>query len=368
LKQKKLKTLQSKIITGTMLLVAGVVAMFTTYHALRMRDINMTGVLLNTCIVGVCLGVSFVLSRYLALRLAGPLTKFTQRLKSWGEGDIFSAMPEVNSTSVEYEIIKDSMGKALDSTSKIIKDLQHLLTEMANGNFAIKSDCESSYIGDFHDLYLSVEKIREELSKTLQGIADTSEQVTASASQVSEWAQTLAQGATEQASSIELLNTSVNNLAEVASRNAEAATEASALSVQSTQIAEQSAQKMVGVENAMTEIAETSQSISKIIKVIDDIAFQTNILALNAAVESARAGSAGRGFAVVADEVRNLAQKSADAAKNTAAMITTAIDAVNRGSRIVAETNENFQQVSGTSASVSKLVDGISEQVQSQAK
>jgi methyl-accepting chemotaxis protein len=117
---------------------------------------------------------------------------------------------------------------------------------------------------------------------------------------------------------------------------------------------------------AMNEISSTSKNIGKVIKTIDDIAFQTNILALNAAVEAARAGAAGKGFAVVADEVRNLSQKSAEAAKNTTALIESSIEAVEKGAQIMNRTSTGFSEVALKTADVVTLVDAISVQAQEQ--
>ena len=118
---------------------------------------------------------------------------------------------------------------------------------------------------------------------------------------------------------------------------------------------------------AMDEISATSKDIGKVIKTIDDIAFQTNILALNAAVEAARAGAAGKGFAVVADEVRNLSQKSAEAAKNTTALIESSIEAVEKGTQLVSKTSSGFVEVAAKTSEVVGLVDAISSQAQEQA-
>ena len=180
-------------------------------------------------------------------------------------------------------------------------------------------------------------------------------------------AQSLAQGATEQASSLEELSASIADISERVKNNADYAEKAKSLTAEAQVIMQGSVSDMELARQAMDEISSTSKNISKVIKTIDDIAFQTNILALNAAVEAARAGAAGKGFAVVADEVRNLSQKSAEAAKNTTALIESSIEAVEKGSKLVNKTSEGFAQVAVKAEASGKLVDEISAQAQEQA-
>jgi len=194
-----------------------------------------------------------------------------------------------------------------------------------------------------------------------------SEQVSAGSAQVSSGAQTLAQGATEQASSIQELSASIAEVSQRVKGNAEDAEKAKVLSSDAALIMQGSVTDMELASQAMNEISATSKNISKVIKAIDDIAFQTNILALNAAVEAARAGAAGKGFAVVADEVRNLSQKSAEAAKSTTALIESSIEAVEKGTGLVNKTSAGFVEVAAKTAEVGKIVDTISVQAQEQA-
>ena len=220
-----------------------------------------------------------------------------------------------------------------------------MLGEMSNGNFRVTTSKEDQYVGSYKNILEAMHNIRLTLSDALLEIDHASEQVSTGASQVSDAAQALSQGATEQASSIEELSATITDISNRIKENAANATEANTLSQEASEGVLSGNQKMADMIAAMNDIASTSNEIGKIIRTIDDIAFQTNILALNAAVEAARAGSAGKGFAVVADEVRNLAGKSAEAAKNTTLLIENAITAIGNGTKIAGETAEALRLV-----------------------
>ncbi len=214
----------------------------------------------------------------------------------------------------ELGVLADSFRRTCTALTAVIGDLSYLMDEMARGNFDIRTRAEEYYVNDFKPILLSIREMNRNLSGTLIRINEASEQVASGSDQVSSGAQGLSQGATEQASAVEQLAASIAEISDQVkktSENAKLASEQVENAGADLTLSNQKMQEMIG---AMSEISERSGEIGKIIKTIEDIAFQTNILALNAAVEAARAGSAGKGFAVVADEVRNLASKSAEAA------------------------------------------------------
>ena len=299
--------------------------------------------------------------------LSTPLTICYKRLDTMADGDFESEVPEVEAHCFEAQAIRDYMEKMRINTHDVIGDIDYTLGEMANGNFAVDSRIPERYIGDYSNVLNAERHIKDQLKQVLKNILEISEQVSSGSEQVSNGAQSLAQGTTEQASSVEELSAVIGEVAHQISESAAEAENARVLTVESATIMEGSVEAMNQVSSAMEEISETSRNISKVIKAIDDIAFQTNILALNAAVEAARAGNAGKGFAVVADEVRNLSQKSAEAAKNTAALIESSIVAVEKGGKLVGKANEDFIQVAEKSGAVNTIVGRLAVQFQQQA-
>jgi methyl-accepting chemotaxis protein len=296
-----------------------------------------------------------------------PLTACYQRLDSMAEGDFRSEVPDLEAHCYEVQAIRDYMEQMRANTYAVIEDIGYTLGEMANGNFTVDSRIPERYLGDYSNVLQAERLIKEQLASIITEIREISEQVSAGSEQVSNGAQTLAQGATEQASSVEQLSNTISEIARQINESAAEAEHARALTLESGTIIESSEEAMRQVSDAMDEIRNTSRNISKVIKAIDDIAFQTNILALNAAVEAARAGSAGKGFAVVADEVRNLSQKSAEAAKNTTVLIESSIDAVEKGGNLVGKASEDFKQVAEKSGSVNAIVEQLAERFQQQA-
>lgn len=273
---------------------------------------------------------------------------------------------------IKYESV-DELGSMADSMRNmtqrirtILTDVEYLLDNMSKGNFQIQSQCRDEYIGQYQRLLLSIRALNHSMSDTLVQIDVSADQVNSGGEQVSASAQALAQGATEQASSVEELAATISDISHQIELTAEHAKTAKEENQQSHNEIQACSAHMKNLMMAMDAIDSKSKEISKVIKTIEDIAFQTNILALNAAVEAARAGSAGKGFAVVADEVRNLATKSQEASKSTASLIDDTVRAVNDGTRLSSETDHSLQAVVDSAQKVLDAVTLISEATEEQ--
>jgi len=329
-------------------------------------DLGTILLILIIVVLAVALSAAIFLALYISGLISKPLAVLLGFMKKAGTtGDISLTDDEADKLG-KLSKIKDEIGQTIAGSTAFINQVNYIAKELetiANGDLTT----DVKMLSDVDTMGKSLTQMVDNLNNMFGGIQTSTGQVSTGAKQVADGAQALAQGSTEQAASVQQLSSSIAEIASKTKENAETAGRTSELSETIKQNALKGSGQMDDMINAVEEINDASQSISKIIKTIDDIAFQTNILALNAAVEAARAGQHGKGFAVVAEEVRNLASKSAEAAKDTGDMIQNSMDKAELGSQIASETAESLKEiVSGISES-SELISEIAKSSEEQS-
>ena len=302
----------------------------------------------------VLIGVIYVVIN----KMTKPIKDITNITNKLAEGELDVSI-DINSDD-EIGVLADSIGKLTERLKLYIIYIEEsvgVIDKMAEGH--LNTELKKDYKGEFAKLKKSLLNMSNTLKDAIGKIQQSSISINMNAEQVSTGAQTLAQGTTEQASAIEELSAEINEIYTTIVNNAEYAENAGSKAMQASKEVEHGNMQMRDMLSAMDEISNSSSEIGKIIKVIDDIAFQTNILALNAAVEAARAGAAGKGFAVVADEVRNLAGKSAEAAKQTTALIENSINAINKGTTLAGEAGKSLAGIVDKTNETNELINEI---------
>ena len=293
---------------------------------------------------------------FTTISVSKPLKKIgviAEKIRTGDVGVSSSATESIHvRSSDEVGILARALEDAYTQLQGYVREISARLHGLAEGDLATESTYD--FHGDFVLIKDSINEIVANLNRIMTEVNHSSSQVSSGAKQVADGAQLLAQGSTEQAATVQQLSAAISGISEKTKANADLAGRAASLAGTIMSNAEKGNMQMDEMIAAVKEINQASQSISKVIKVIDEIAFQTNILALNAAVEAARAGQHGKGFAVVAEEVRNLAAKSAEAAKDTGGLIANSMEKAELGARIAGE----------TATSLAEIVSGISESSQ----
>lgn len=319
---------------------------------------TLSNITINITVIVISILISIVIALLLAGSISKPMKACAERMKLLVKGDLETPMPKVTSKD-ETGILVRSTTSLVEGLRTIINDISYLLTELANQNLNIHTKHEEAYVGSFQNILLSMRHMKEQLNDIMCQVNHSAEEVSSASVQLSTSAQNLSQGTIEQSGSVQELASRISEISEQAKSTASSAVALRSQTHQTGEEISQCNQQMEKLMDAINKIQTASDEIGKILKTIEDIAFQTNILALNASVEAARAGNAGKGFAVVAQEVRDLAGRSAEAAQSTSTLIGHSTEAVHIGTEIADHTAKILSEVVNSIQSVVASIDNI---------
>ena len=332
------------------------------------RDVASTIICAIVGLAGIviCLIFAWVLTKKTSKRvletILEPIRAIEDVAKELTEGNLHSNLDYHSDDEIGR--LAHSMRKSTRILGTYIDDIDRAMKLFSEGNFDVQPEVE--WRGDFVGILNSFMAFEKSMADTVKGIQNVSDQVSSGAEQVAASANDLADGATNQASVVEELTATVTGVSEQIEHNSNAAKEISGRVEDLGGAILESNGKMREMVDSMNEINQASQEIDKIIATINEIANQTNLLALNASIEAARAGEAGRGFAVVANQVNVLADQSAQAAKESAALIESSVRAVEKGMVVAKETAAQLEEVADTSKIITREVTGIAETLETQ--
>jgi len=337
-----------------------------SHTATSVRDAN--GQMLAAMVACVDISAIVQIGSYQEIE-TGKITKALQEGLYEGKLQFMHDLEPSNENTASIAAAYNLIGETLKSSVTFIKgyvdEISSILQEFSNKNFDV--EIKQNYIGDFGTIKQSMERLVDSVGSLISEIQAASNQVEDGAAFFADSANTLMLSFNKQVQTISDMRQTISELSEKTDKNVNEAQDAGRLSDEVRKAAVTGNQYMEGMSTAMEDIKNSATQVLGIVKVIDSIAFQTNLLALNASVEAARAGEHGKGFTVVADEVRNLANRSADAAKETADLLNESINRVNAGTKISAQTAKSLQNISAIADDVVRVIANISQVSSEQA-